>query len=171
MKIQKLTIENRPRVYALLRLAFRTGFEAELVEKLHENGRPIQEWVCLHASRIVGYIAFSNAYDGEVCGLHLGPMAVTPDFQRQGVGTELLKFVLRQEQIKSQPLFVHGKPDFFSRFGFEPSIHAVCPFDKNSAYFLSLGNDSDRPFMVGYEPEFKPPAPLPAPKRMQRRTR
>lgn len=171
MKIQKLTVDNRPRVSALLRLAFRTGFEAEVVEKLHEKERPIHEWVCLHAGRIIGYVAFSNAYNGEVCGLHLGPMAVTPEFQRQGVGTELLNFVLRQEQIKSQPLYVHGKPDFFSRFGFEPSTRAVCPFDSNGAYFLSIRDSSDHRFTVAYEPEFKPAAPLPAPKKMNRRAR
>ena len=171
MKIQKLTLDNRPRVYALLRLAFRTGFEAELVEKLHVNGRAVHEWVCLHAGRIVAYILFSNAYEGVVCGLHLGPIAVTPDFQRQGVGTELLKFALRQDEIKGRPLYVHGKPDFFSKFGFEPCNHAVCPFDKNKAYFLSMGPNSDRQFIVGYEPEFKPAPLLPASKTTKRRSR
>ena len=169
MKIQKLTIENRPRVYALLRLAFpRSEFQAELVEKLHEKERPIHEWVCLHANRIIGYIVFSNAYNGEVCGLHLGPMAVTPDFQRQGVGSELLRYALRQEQIKSRPLFVHGKPDYFGRFGFEPCSNPVCPFAKNSTNFLSLGNNSEARFMVGYEPEFKPAAVPPSKARKRR---
>ena len=172
MKIQKLTIENRPRVYALLRLAFpNTEFQAELVEKLHENGRPIHEWVCLHANRIIAYLVFSNAYNGDVCGLHLGPMAVTPDFQRQRVGSELLRYALRQEQIKSQALFVHGKPDYFGRFGFEPCSHPIYPFAKNNAHFLSMGNNSEARFTVGYEPEFKPAAILPASKGMKRRGR
>ena len=172
MKIQKLTIDNRPRVYALLRLAFPfTEFEAELVEKLHENGRPIHEWVCLHANRIIAYIIFSNAYGRDVCGLHLGPMAVTPDFQRQGVGSELLRYALRQEQIKSQPLFVLGKPGYYSRFGFEPCSHPICPYAKNNAHFLSMGNNSDARFIVGYEPEFKPAAIPHAPRGMKRRER
>jgi len=171
MKIQKLTVENRPRVYALLRLAFpNREFEARLVEQLHENDRPVHEWVCLHASRIIGYVVFSNAYNGEVCGLHLGPMAVTPDFQRQGVGTELLGFALRQEQIKSQPLYVHGKPGYFSKFGFEPCSSPICPFDKDNAHFLSMRNSSESSFMVGYEPEYQP-APRPDPKKMKRRSR
>jgi putative acetyltransferase len=173
MKIQPLTIENRPRVYALLRLAFpHREFEAEMVQKLHENDRPLLEWVCLHAGKIIAYLAFSNAYDGnQVCGLHLGPLAVAPDFQRQGVGTELLKFALRQEQIKSKPLFVHGKPGYFSRFGFEPCSTPICPYDKDNAHFLSLGNHSEARFVVGYEPEFKPAAPLPSPKGGKRRSR
>ena len=88
MKIQKLTTENRVKVYALLCRAFPySKYEAELVQKLHENGRPLHEWVCIHSGRVIAYIAFSNAYnDNEVCGLHLAPMAVTPDFQKQGGG-------------------------------------------------------------------------------------
>jgi putative acetyltransferase len=174
MKIQKLTIENRPRVYALLRLAFtRNEFSAQLVEKLHENDRPLHEWVCLHSNRIIAYIAFSNAYDADLlCGLHLGPMAVTPEFQRQGIGSELLRFVLRQEAIKNQPLFVDGKPGYFSKFDFEPCSNPICPYDKNNAHFLSMRNNSDARFIVGYEPEYRPAATSsPKTKNMQRRSR
>jgi len=173
MKIQRLTIDNRPRVYALLRLAFpHKESIAGLVQKLHENDRPMHEWVCLQSNRIIAYIAFSNAYHGdEVCGLHLGPMAVTPEFQRQGVGTELIGFVLRQEEIKSQSLFVDGKPGYFSRFGFEPCSNPICPNDKDNAHFLCMRNTSDARFIVGYEPEFKPAARPAAPKGMKRRSR
>src|SRR5512136_1926138 len=97
MKIQKLTEENRTKVYALLNRAFPgSEYEVELVRKFHENGKPAHEWVCIHTNKIIAYIAFSNAYNGnEVCGLHLAPMAVTPEFQKQGVGSELLRFALR----------------------------------------------------------------------------
>jgi len=173
MKIQKLTEENRPRVYALLRLAFPySDYEAGLVEKLHENGRAIHEWVCIHSNKIIAYIAFSNAYHGcDICGLHLAPMAVTPDFQKQGVGSELLRFALRQEAIKSRTLFVLGEPGYYSRFGFEPCSMPVCPFDKNNAHFLSMRNSSAALYVVGYEPEFKPAVKPPASKGKKRRAR
>jgi putative acetyltransferase len=157
MKIQKLTKENYAKVYALLRRAFPgSAYEAALVQKFHENEKPLHEWVCLHTNKDIAYIAFSNAYQGAaVCGLHLAPMAVAPDFQRQGVGSELLRFALRQEQIKSQPLFVLGVTGFYKKFGFEPCSQPVCPFDKNNAHFLSLRNPATTSFVVGYEPEFK----------------
>ena len=157
MKIQKLTIENRPRVYALLPLAFpHSKSELGLVQKLHENGRVMHEWVCIHTSRVIAYIAFTNAYQGkDICGLHLAPMAVSPEFQRQGVGSELLKFALRQEAIKGQTLFVLGEPGYFQRFGFEPCRAPVCTFDKENTHFLSLRNRGGASFKVGYEPEFK----------------
>jgi len=179
MKIQKVTAENRPKVYALLRAAFPgSTYEADLVQKLHENGRTLHEWVCIHTGKAIAYLAFSNAYHGrEICGLHLAPMAVAPEFQKQGIGSEILRFALRQEAIKSQPLFVLGKPAYYKRFGFEPCTNPVCPFDKNNAHFLSQKNEAATPFVIGYEPEFKtaskaaPPkaAKPPAPRGKKRR--
>lgn len=173
MKIQKVTIENRAKVYALLRSAFPgSDCEAGLVQKLHEHGRPIHEWVCLHTNKVIAYIAFTHAYHGnDICGLHLAPMAVAPEFQRQWVGAELLRFALRQEAIKSQPLFVLGEPGYYKRFGFEPCSLPICPFDKNNAHFLSMRNSIDAFFTVGYEPEFTPAATPPAPQGKKRRAR
>jgi len=173
MKIQKVSEETRPKVYALLQRVFPySSYEVELVQKLHENNKSIHEWVCIHTSKVIGYIAFSNAYHGtQVCGLHLAPMAVAPDFQGQGVGAELLRFALRQEAIKSQPLFVLGEPDYYSRFGFEPCSMPICPFDKNNAHFLSMRSISTALFNVGYEPEFKPAEKPPSPKGKKRRKR
>ena len=173
MKIQKLTNENRAKVYALLQRAFPgSEYEAGVVRKLHESGRPLHEWVCIHTSKVIAYIAFSNAYHGsDICGLHLAPMAVAPDFQKQGVGSELLRFALRQEAIKSQTLFVLGAPGYFKWFGFEPCSMPICPFDKNNARFLNMRNSTTTSFVVGYEPEFKPAATPPSPKGKKRLTR
>ncbi|MGA7826938.1 MAG: N-acetyltransferase, partial [Geobacteraceae bacterium] len=153
MKIQKVTEETRAKVYALLRRAFPdSDYEVELLQKLHAQGKPAHEWVCIHTGRVIAYLAFTNAYHGhEICGLHLAPMAVMPDFQRQGVGSELLRFALRQEAIKSQPLFVLGTPGFFTKFGFEPCSMPICPFDKENRHFLTMRNETTTPFTIGYE--------------------
>jgi putative acetyltransferase len=172
MKIQNVSNENRAKVYALLQRAFPgSDYEASLIRQFHEHGTPIHEWVCIHTSKVIAYIAFSNAYHGEdICGLHLAPMAVAPDFQKQGVGSELLRFALRQEAIKNQPLFVLGEPGYYKRFGFEPCSLPSCPFDKNNAHFLSMRNTTDTYFVVGYEPEFATAAPsAPAPQGKKRR--
>ena len=164
MKIQPVTVDHRAKVYALLRAAFPgSAYEAELVRQLHEHGRPLHEWVALHTNKVIAYLAFSNAYQGKnVCGLHLAPLAVTPEFQKQGVGSELLRFALRQEGIRSQTLFVLGEPGYYSRIGFEPCRTPICPYDKNNAHFLSLRNSAGEVFTIGYEPEFKSAAPPPA---------
>jgi putative acetyltransferase len=70
------------------------------------------------------------------------------------VGSELLRFALRQEQIKSRPLFVLGDPGYYAKFGFEQCSAPICPFDKDNAHFLSMRNTPATSFTVGYEPEF-----------------
>ncbi len=156
MKIQKVTAETRVKVYALLRRAFPgSEHEATLVQKFHEQGKPAHEWACIHTGKVIAYIALSHAYHGrEICGLHLAPMAVSPDFQKQGIGTELLRFALRQEPIRSQTIFVLGEPAYYRRFGFEHCTMPICPFDRDNAHFLSLRNETNGSFIVGYEPEF-----------------
>ncbi|MBU1417136.1 MAG: N-acetyltransferase [Proteobacteria bacterium] len=156
MKIRKLTPENYAKASALLLQAFPgSTYEKQLVDNFHNNGKTVHEWVCVHTNRIIAYIAFSNAYDGSaVCGLHLAPLAVNPEFQRQGVGTELLLFALRQDVIKANTIFVLGDPRFYTKFGFEPCATPICPFDKNNAHFLSIRNNTTRRFTVGYENEF-----------------
>ena len=48
MKIQKVSADNQAKVYALLRQAFPgSNYEATLVEKLHQNKRPIHDWVSI----------------------------------------------------------------------------------------------------------------------------
>ena len=157
MKIQKLSIENRPKAYALLSRAFAgSTYESDLVQKLHENDKPVHEWVCIHIGKVIAYIAFTNAYNGnEICGLHLAPMAVSPEFQKQGVGSELLRFALRQDVIKRQTLFVLGVPGYYKKFDFELCKLPICPFDKNNAHFLSLRNTISSSFVVVYEDELK----------------
>lgn len=157
MKIRKLTPETYPKVSALLLQAFSPSkYEVQLFAKLHEKKRDLLEWACIHRDTVIAYITFSNAYDGkEVCGLHLATLAVKPQMQGEGIGSELIRFSLRQGDIKANTIFVMGNPQFFQRFGFERCVNPICPFDKDNSNFLSIRNDTVRQYIVGYEPEFK----------------
>ncbi len=157
MKIRPLTPEHYPKVAALLLQAFpRNQNEVQLFEKLHQKGRVLHEWVCLHRDTVTAYIAFSKAYDGaKVCGLHLAPLAVKPQMQNQGICSELLRFALRQEVIKESTIFVVGNPALFLKFGFERCALPLCPLNKGNTHFLGLRNNPTYSYTVGYEPEFK----------------
>jgi putative acetyltransferase len=159
MKIQKLSPDIYAKASALLRQAFpHNGYEALVIEKLHHNRKVLQEWVCIHRNTVIAYIVFSQAFDKDkVCGLHLGPLAVKPTMQNQGIGSELLRFSLRQDIIKENTIFVLGKPGFFQKFGFERCALPICPFDKKNTRFLSIRNTVSRRYTVGYEPEFGKP--------------
>jgi putative acetyltransferase len=156
MKIRPPTPADHAKVAALLRQAFPDStYEAQLVENLRAHGKAMHEWVCIHTNIVIAYIAFTNAYHGSaVCGLHLAPLAVKPEFQGHGIGAELLRFALRQEAIRGQTLFVLGDPGWYQKFGFTPCAMPICPFDKGNAHFLSIRNTTASQFKVGYEPEF-----------------
>jgi len=156
MKIRKLTEENHAKVSALLQHAFSgSNFEIQLFKNLHKNNKPLHEWICIHSNKVTAYIAFSNAFAGtEVCGVHLAPLAVNPKVQNQGIGSELLRFALRQEVLKETTIFVLGSPNFYRKFGFEKCVTPICPFDNNNDHFLSIRNKIPHQYTVGYEAEF-----------------
>ena len=156
MKIRKLTPEDYPKAASLLDHAFAPSkYEVQLFDKLHEKEREIHEWVCIIRGSVIAYIGFTNAYDGrKIIGLHLGPLAVKPQMQGQGIGSELLRFALRQEGIKDSRIFTLGDVKFYQRFGFKRCDKPVCPFDRGNSHFLSIRNDPPNEYKIGYEPEF-----------------
>lgn len=156
MKIRRVTPEIYPKVVGLLKQSFPgSNYEVSLVEKLHNSNKDMDEWVCIHINKVIAYIAFTKAYRGkDVCGLHLAPVVVKPEYQHQGVGSELIGFALRQECIKNNPIFVLGNPEFYKKFGFIPCQNPVCSFTKKNRHFLSLRNEFPDIFTVGYEKEF-----------------
>ena len=156
MKIRQLTTENYPKAASLLTHAFAPRkHEDQLFDKLHAKEREMQEWVCIHRNSVIAYIGFTQAYDGRrPVGLHLTLLAVKPQMQGQGTGSELLRFALRQDAIRERTIFVISYPQFFKKFGFERCAMPTCPFDKGNAQFLSIRNDASKEYTVGYEPEF-----------------
>ncbi len=163
MKIRALTPELLPKAGSLVDHAFAPSrFELQLFDNLHAQGRPLHEWSCIHRNAVIAYICFSRAFHGqEVCGLHLGPLAVQSQLQGQGIGSELLRFALRQEVVATQPIFVLGDPAYYQKFGFVPCTAPLCPFDRGNKHFLSLRNSFSDAFTIGYEPEFYRPEKQP----------
>ena len=69
-------------------LAFETSAEALLVDRLHARGKLIVSFVAEIGAQIVGHIAFSPVRitsTPTLRGVGLGPMAVIPALQRQGI--------------------------------------------------------------------------------------
>ncbi len=78
---------------------------------------------------VVGHIAFSRSQIGDkASGWYLlGPVAVLPDFQGQGIGRALIEAglgALRSEGAKGCVLV--GDPAFYTRFGFEQAPGVIC---------------------------------------------
>ncbi|MCQ0987900.1 GNAT family N-acetyltransferase [Jiella marina] len=96
--------------------------EAEIVDELRRTGALGLSLVAIDADGgIMGHIAFSavSIEDAESGWYGLGPVAVWPELQRQGLGTALVNEGLRRlEGQGAKGCVVLGDPAFYSRFGF-----------------------------------------------------
>jgi putative acetyltransferase len=102
--------------------AFETAAEAGLVRRLRASAQPLVELVAEEDGEIVGHILFSPATlsaDADFAAMGLGPMAVIPERQRQGIGSALLRAGLQGcRELGRGAVFVLGHPDYYPRFGF-----------------------------------------------------
>lgn len=102
--------------------------EAELVAKLAVNllrDKSTPEVISLVAIKngeIVGHIAFSPVYlESSIApfAMILAPLAVLPDYQKNKVGSSLVKQGLEFIANKGSGLvFVYGDPHYYAKFGF-----------------------------------------------------
>ena len=117
--------------------------EGWMVKRLRAAKRLTLSLVADKDGQIVGHIAFSPVQiDGESLDWHgLGPVAVGPEWQRQGIGSALVRAGLeRLRKLGSNGCVVLGEPEFYERFGFRtdprlrldgvpPELFLVVPFD------------------------------------------
>jgi putative acetyltransferase len=112
--------------------AFGQLTEAGIVDSLRKNCPGLLSLVALQEEQVVGHILFSPVeIEGEeksVQGMGLGPVAVLPALQRQGIGSML---IARGLHILGGQccafVIVLGHPEYYPRFGFEPaSLHGIC---------------------------------------------
>lgn len=82
---------------------------------------------------VVGHVAFSpvRIADGAAGWYGLGPVAVLPERQRQGIGTALIhEGLARLRTLHAQGCCLVGHPEYYTRFGFKnvPGLfHAGVP--------------------------------------------
>lgn len=106
--------------------AFGRENEADLVEKLR-GGASTLSFVAIEAEQIVGHIFYSPVEIEGSCAddsliLGLAPIAVLPDYQRQGIGSLLIQYSLEQcAQLGCKAIVVLGHPEYYPRFGFTPA--------------------------------------------------
>src|SRR5206468_3227986 len=103
--------------------AFGGPLEAKLVRLICERKKALISLVATHEGRVVGHILFSRVTIANApatfSGVGLAPVAVLPDFQRQGIGSKLIREGLeRCRQAGYDAVVVLGDPAYYSRFGF-----------------------------------------------------
>src|SRR5207249_1196584 len=87
--------QDHEAVRTVNRLAFKQDAEARLVDALRAGGFAPVSLVAEVNGQVVGHIMFSDLSiitpAGSVAALALAPMAVLPEFQRQGIGSVLVR--------------------------------------------------------------------------------
>ena len=109
-------------IYDINLKSFESDAEAELVDKLRGVVDPFVSLLAKEDGIILGHILFTpvKVGDSNVRAMGLGPMAVIPHRQGQGIGSALINdglMICRSMGVKA--VFVLGEPEYYTRFGFE----------------------------------------------------
>ena len=139
--------------------------EANLVQALRSHQKVILSLVGVFREQVVGHILFSpvaiETPKGAIDAVGLGPLGVLPQFQRQGIGSALVRHgleALRKDNYAA--VVVLGHPNFYSRFGFSASVaygiksQYNVPDDVFMVTELVLGALNGKSGTVVYAPEF-----------------
>jgi putative acetyltransferase len=122
--------------------AFGQDQEGNIVDALRSNGAALLSLVATLNGQVVGHIMYSPLFvRGEVEGAALGPMAVLPEHQRQGIGSKLVEAGNRKLKDSGCPfIIVVGHAHYYARFGFGPArAHGItCEWDVPDDVFMLL---------------------------------
>lgn len=124
IQIRRERAGDEEQVRRINRRAFEGGAEAEVVDRLRRTCEEYLGFVATEDERVVGHILFTPVtVDGSrTVGMGLAPMAVDPDRQRRGVGTQLVRHGLEYLRTSGCPfVVVLGHPEYYPRFGFTPA--------------------------------------------------
>ena len=123
--------DDVPAIRRVNEQAFGRPAEADLVDLIRERGKTTRSLVAVSGDRVVGHILFTPVTieaSGQVtAALGLGPMAVLPSHQGQGIGSVLVRTGLAACRDAGHGcVVVVGHPEYYPRFGFVPaSRHGV----------------------------------------------
>jgi putative acetyltransferase len=161
--------EERPEHISAIRLvntrAFGRTEEVDIIDRLRRNCSDLLSLVAVKRNEVVGHILFSPATveseGGSMRGMGLAPLAVWPDYQRQGIGSELTRVGISTLRSGRCPfVIVLGHPEYYPGFSFEPaSRHGIRsewqPPDE--AFMILILDEAEKGSMSGvakYRPEF-----------------
>lgn len=166
MQIRMECSGDRDAVFAVNAQAFGQEDEARLVDALRDGGFARISLVAEIDGSVVGHILFSDmAVVGKserIAALALAPLAVRPEFQRQGIGSALVRrgLELCREQTH-RAVIVLGHPNYYPKFGFTAAAasRVEAPFSGDS--FMALAFDATPGWELSGKAVYAPPFGIP----------
>lgn len=166
MDIRAEKPEDVNAIHQVNREAFGRENEAVLVDQLRGSAATVS-LVAVQSEQIVGHLFFSPVTvsgqgSSDLVILGLAPVAVLPNYQRQGIGSLLIQRGLEVcNQFGCDAVVVLGDRQYYSRFGFvAASTQGLrCEYDVPDEAFMVLELNSGAlqncSGTVQYRPEFK----------------
>ncbi len=134
--------------YELVRSAFigvehSDNDEHNLVERLRKSDAFIPELslVAQIDEILVGHIMFTKVTVGDDVALALAPVSVLPEFQKNGIGSALIKEGHKiAKDMGYEYIIVLGSDKYYPKFGYTPAIEfdITAPFEVPSEYFMAI---------------------------------
>ncbi len=126
------------------RLAFGGDDEPQIVDRVRDSADPIVSLVADDDGGVVGHILFSPVTLGHGNArllMGLGPVAVMPARQRQGIGSALVLAGLEEcRRFGVAGSVVVGHPEYYPRFGYTraSAFGLTCQFEVPDDVFMAL---------------------------------
>jgi putative acetyltransferase len=134
------------------------GTEHLIINRLRTAGALTLSLVAEIEGRVVGHVAFSEVkISGSAVGwFGLGPISVHPAFQRQGVGSALIREGLANiRAVGGQGCVLEGSPEYYQRFGFYSYPNLIYEKAPAPQYFMAHPFTGDVPAgRVEFHPAF-----------------
>lgn len=135
-------------IYSVVKTAFETaehsdGNEQDLVVALRNSDSFIPELslVAIKDDKIVGYILFTKIEIGNCEELALAPLAVLPEYQKQGIGSKLVQQGHKiAKELGYHYSIVLGSETYYPKFGYVPAIQygIKAPFEVSNENFMAI---------------------------------
>ncbi len=147
-KIRKSAPDDVAAIEALYPDAFPDEDLMPLVRDLLQETQGTLSLVGVVSSSVIGHVMFTRCDVDQTSdeAALLGPLAVAPAHQRQGIGRALVRAGLQKlERAGVVQVYVLGDPAYYKRLGFLPEPHLVPPYPLPAEWegawqSMSLGN-------------------------------
>ena len=136
--------------------AFGDTKTSRIVDGIRASNRFVPELslVAVSEGQSLGHVisSYVDLVPGTRRVLQVGPLAVVPSQQRQGIGSALMQETIRIADERSEPLLlIEGNPKYYGRFGFTRAdeVGIEMPPESHGAQYFMI-----RP-LAAYDPELR----------------